>query len=162
MYEVFFVSGTDNALVKATRVRFLVTTVGDERYAIESGHVEQATAFDPDAVTAVPNTPSVIAGVMAVDGKVVIVFDLREHVGAPVTAEGELVILDRSGRPVGLIVDSIDGLETFTTDDIDELSTLTSEILHADEQWLRAALTDDTGRIFVLDPGAVVGSVRGR
>lgn len=141
---------------EATHVQFLLVAVGEERYAVESGGVERVAPFDPDAVTAVPNTPPAVTGVTALDGEVTVLVDLRERTGAPVTTDGRLVVLDREGRAVALIVDSVVGLDTYPTDAVAPASAVTAELFGAEEGWVAAVVRDGDRRSSVLDTDALV------
>jgi purine-binding chemotaxis protein CheW len=141
---------------EATHVQFLLVAVGEQRYAVESGHVERVAPFDPDAVTAVPNTPASVAGVASVDGEVTVLVDLRERVGAPVTGDGRLVVVEREGRAVALIVDSVVGLDTYATDAVTPASAVAAEVFDADRRWYAAVVRDGDRRAYVLDTAALV------
>jgi len=61
------------------------------------------------AVTAVPDAPAWLAGVINVRGGVVPVIDLRGRLGLPTQAAGldsRIIVVDAGGRAVGLIADS--------------------------------------------------------
>lgn len=61
-------------------------------------------------ITPVPHTPSYVAGVMNLRGKVIPVVDLRAKFGIPVsvyTRETCIIVIEANGSHTGMIVDSV-------------------------------------------------------
>ncbi len=82
-------------------------TVGDARYVIAAADVVQMESYE--GVTPVPGVAPYVAGVVQIRGQVMPVVDLRARFGLPPverTLGTRIVVVNRSQRPVGLLVDS--------------------------------------------------------
>ena len=80
------------------------------RYAVEMVWVKEVAA--PKALTPVPCTPAFIAGLLNVRGQMVSVLNLQQFFGLPqpgLTNLNRVVIVQASGREVGLLADAIIG-----------------------------------------------------
>lgn len=91
-------------------VRVLVLQIGAERYAVELASV--ASVLAPVACTPVPGAPAAFAGIIAVEGEIRPVLDLRrmlgmEHRGGADTPS-PVVMLHRKGRQLGLLADRVE------------------------------------------------------
>lgn len=74
-------------------------------------------------VTAVPQAPSYVRGVVNLRGEVVTVVDLRTILGLPpktIDGESRNVVLQTGEEAIGLLVDRIADVMTTRSDDIDE------------------------------------------
>lgn len=139
-----------------TRVEFLTVRVGDDRYAVEVGNVGRLASFDPVSATRVPNAPATVAGVTAVDGDVTVVVDLQESAGEAFAGDTRLVVFEREGRPVGLAVDELVGIDAYPTEGIVPGTETTDGV---DDRWVKATIDGDHGRTPVVDPDGVVAAV---
>jgi purine-binding chemotaxis protein CheW len=84
----------------------VVFTVGDADYIVPASDVAQMESYD--GATLVPGAPAFVAGVIQVRGRVVPVVDLRTRFGLPKvphTLDTRVVVTERGGRVVGLLVD---------------------------------------------------------
>ncbi|HEX2734773.1 MAG TPA: chemotaxis protein CheW [Polyangiaceae bacterium] len=81
--------------------------VGDTTYVLPTRSIVQMESFE--GATRVPGTPSYVIGLVQVRGAVVPVLDLRARFGLPPidrTLDSRIVVVERSGRRVALLVDS--------------------------------------------------------
>jgi chemotaxis signal transduction protein len=82
--------------------------VGDERYALELGHV---LAIEPELeLTAVPGVPGFWSGLANVHGSLFPILDLGRYLGiAALRPAGErrLVLVNGGGVDIGLLVDEV-------------------------------------------------------
>jgi purine-binding chemotaxis protein CheW len=86
---------------------YVVFKVGGAEYALAADTVFQMESFT--GVTAVPGTPSFVAGIVHVRGRVVPLIDLRIRFGltpGPPALENRIVVGIWLERLVGLLVDS--------------------------------------------------------
>jgi purine-binding chemotaxis protein CheW len=92
---------------------FLAFTLGGEEYGIDILLVQEIRGYEP--VTRIANAPDFIKGVVNLRGTVVPVVDMRIklNLGSPVYDQFTVVIiLNISGRVVGMVVDSVSDVTT--------------------------------------------------
>lgn len=88
----------------------VVVRLGGSRYALPLGAVDEVGR--PPSLTRVPGLPSWLAGVANWRGRVLAVLDLRSLlVASPVSLDrrARLVVLNRGGVPVGLLIEGVEG-----------------------------------------------------
>jgi purine-binding chemotaxis protein CheW len=86
---------------------FILFTVSDTTYGVESHDVAHVELVED--VTRVPNAPHHVDGVVFSRGAVVPAVNLRTRFGferVPFDARTRLIVVQREGRSVGLIVDA--------------------------------------------------------
>ncbi len=92
----------------AKNLQLVVFNIGKELYGVGIGSVHEILKV-PD-VTAVPDAPAFLEGVINLRGKVVPVVDLRKRLKAAVadrTKFSRVLITEHDGRLVGLLVDAV-------------------------------------------------------
>ena len=93
--------------------------MGGETYGISILKLNEIIAYQE--CTAIPNVPSFIKGVLNLRGIVVPVIDLRERFSMELKEYDQftvIMILDVSGRIMGLIVDAVSDVITLNKEDI--------------------------------------------
>lgn len=89
-------------------LQVVVFELGGERYGLDIGTVYEIIRYQP--ITAVPNAPSFVEGVINLRGRIIPVVDLRGRFGlgaaAPTTAS-RIVVCEAAGHRVGLVVDAV-------------------------------------------------------
>jgi purine-binding chemotaxis protein CheW len=88
--------------------QFLSFVLGKEEYGIEILKVQEIRGYS--AITAIPNTPSYIRGVINLRGAVVPIVDLRAKFGLPATDYDKftvIIVVTIGTRVAGLIVDAV-------------------------------------------------------
>jgi purine-binding chemotaxis protein CheW len=88
--------------------QYLTFALGGEEYGVEILTVQEIRGYAP--ITAIPNTPPHIEGVMNLRGAIIPVVDLRRTLGMPATARGPftvIIVLAVGARVMGLIVDAV-------------------------------------------------------
>jgi purine-binding chemotaxis protein CheW len=99
--------------------RHVVFRVARERYALPLEAVREVVLPQPPFAR-VPRSGGAVRGVMNLRGRVVAVVDLAELMGlAPQALQaglGQVVILERDKRQLGLLIGGVLGVETLTTD----------------------------------------------
>lgn len=86
---------------------YVLFRVGDGEYALPAADVAQMESYA--GATPVPGTAPHVVGLVQMRGRVVPVVDLRRRFGLPAvqpTLDSRVVVVDRGGRAVGLLVDS--------------------------------------------------------
>ena len=98
---------------------FLTFTLGNEEYAIEILKVQEIRGYD--AVTHIVNAPSFIKGVVNLRGIIVPIVDMRIKFNLPNVDYNEftvVIILNISGRVMGIVVDSVSDVITLSDEQI--------------------------------------------
>lgn len=100
-------------------LEFLAFTLGQEEYGIDIQKVQELRGYE--AVTHIANAPDYIKGVVNLRGIIVPIIDMRIkfNLGTPVYDQFTVVIvLNISGRTMGMVVDSVSDVTTLTEDQI--------------------------------------------
>ncbi|SHI20924.1 purine-binding chemotaxis protein CheW [Sporobacter termitidis DSM 10068] len=88
--------------------RLLTFFIGDVTYGIDMHHITEIVGLQ--AVTEVPDMPVFMKGIINLRGKIIPVMDIRLRFGIEERAYNDrtcFIVIDISGTPVGLIVDSV-------------------------------------------------------
>ena len=98
---------------------FLAFTLGSEEYGIDILKVQEIRGYE--AVTRIANAPEFIKGVINLRGIIIPVVDMRIKfkLGTPVYDQFTVVIiLNISGRIMGMVVDSVSDVTTLSADQV--------------------------------------------
>lgn len=104
---------------KALSNQYVTFQLGGETYGISILKLNEIIAYQ--SCTTIPNVPSFIKGVLNLRGIVVPVIDLRERFGMEVKEYDQftvIMILDVSGRIMGLVVDAVSDVITLNRESI--------------------------------------------
>ncbi len=104
---------------EANTHEFLAFTLGKEEYGIDILKVQEIRGYE--SVTRIANAPEFIKGVVNLRGTIVPIVDMRIkfNLGTPVYDQFTVVIiLNVSGRVVGMVVDSVSDVTTLTAEQI--------------------------------------------
>jgi len=104
---------------EGARRELLAFTLGQEEYGIDILKVQEIRGYD--AVTRIANAPEFIKGVVNLRGTIVPIVDMRIkfNLGTPTYDEFTVVIiLNISGRVVGMVVDTVSDVITLRDDQI--------------------------------------------
>jgi purine-binding chemotaxis protein CheW len=88
--------------------QLVVFELGDERYGLDIDSVYEIIRHQP--VTAVPQAPSFVEGVINLRGRIIPVVDLRRRFGmlpGTLTKASRIVVCEAAGTRVGLVVDGV-------------------------------------------------------
>lgn len=136
----------------AERFEILAFTLAGESYGIETRYVREVCPLKD--LTPVPCTPSFVAGVMNLRGRILAIVDLRKFFELPargLTELNRIIVLRGSDNEFGLLADSVEGIRSVTASELQEsLPTLTG----IRERFLKGV----TGRMLaVLDGDRLLG-----
>jgi len=96
--------------------RYVLFRVGGERFALPLESIREVVTPQPP-FSRVPRTSEAVSGAMNLRGRVVAVVDLAALVGLtgqPLAAgRGQVVVLDRDRRALGLLIEGVLGVEPF-------------------------------------------------
>ena len=98
---------------------FLAFTLGREEYGIDILKVQEIRGYE--AVTRIANAPEFVKGVVNLRGIIVPIVDMRIkfHLGEPTYDQFTVVIiLNISGRVVGMVVDSVSDVITLSPEQV--------------------------------------------
>ena len=126
--------------------QLVVFSLSGEEYAFPIADVSEIIRHAaPRAVAS--DTPGV-RGVIGLRGKIIPIVDLTDRLGLPSAQAdaGKVVILDREGGQIGVMVDDVDQVVTVTEDDLEKVPTA------GDAVEVIAKLGDRL--VMVLDPAA--------
>lgn len=97
----------------------IVLTLDDQRYALPLSAVERVVRVVE--ITALPDAPNIVAGVVNVQGRIIPVVNIRKRFLLPerdIALNDQLIISHTSRRPVALIADSVTGVVDCSEEDI--------------------------------------------
>jgi purine-binding chemotaxis protein CheW len=102
---------TPDTLADTDTQALLISTVGEQRYGLPITSVVRIVEIV--TITPLPNAPSIIQGIINVQGKVVPAMELRHRFGLPRQAYGLhtpiiLAEMNGDGQMLGLIVDTVE------------------------------------------------------
>jgi purine-binding chemotaxis protein CheW len=96
---------------------YLAFKLGTEEYGIDILKVQEIRGYE--AVTRIANAPEFIKGVINLRGIIIPVVDMRIKFGEPIYDQFTVVIiLNISGRIVGMVVDSVSDVTTLTPEQV--------------------------------------------
>jgi purine-binding chemotaxis protein CheW len=110
---------TGSAGSKGLSSQYVTFLLGGETYGISILKLNEIIAYQE--CTTIPNVPCFIKGVLNLRGIVVPVIDLRERFSMETKAYDQftvIMILDVSGRIMGLVVDAVSDVITLNKEDI--------------------------------------------
>ena len=146
-------------------IEFVHFHLGDDSYMLELGRVEKIVR-DP-SVTSVPQSGPAIAGVANLGGVIPVIIDgraLLELPPRPPVSDPTLLVLDRdNAQTVGVLVDTVVGIDAHHVDHIKPPATLEQWPLPLDRRWFRAVVREpdrpgeQTG---VFDMGVILDEAR--
>jgi purine-binding chemotaxis protein CheW len=116
--------GTVTTTPSSRAGKYLSFQLADEQYAIQVLRVREIVKIQH--ITAVPETPADVRGVINLRGKVIPVIDLRIKFGMPGCEYGQrtcIIVVELSGSstgPMGIIVDEVSEVLSFTDADIQD------------------------------------------
>ncbi len=108
---------------------FLTFTLGSEEYGIDILKVQEIRGYE--AVTRIANTPAFIKGVVNLRGTIVPIVDLRIKFKLGDVEYNQftvVIILNVSGRVVGIVVDSVSDVIALTDEQIRPAPEFAGEI----------------------------------
>ncbi len=135
---------------------FLAYRLGNEEYGIDIQKVQELRGYD--AVTAIANAPVFIKGVVNLRGIIVPIIDMRIkfNLGTPVYDQFTVVIiLNISGRIMGMVVDSVSDVITLTPAQMKPAPAMGTAV---DANYLMGLGTIDERMLILLDIDSLMSS----
>lgn len=108
--------------------RFIEFSLGKENYAVSLLMVREVISVP--AATPIPKSPSHFLGIVNLRGQIISVVDLRKKLKIETKQDKEevVIIVDIGGINVGVVVDSINKVFSFSQDEISEMPAVESQI----------------------------------
>jgi len=140
-----------------TEMQLVVFGLASEYYGVDISDVREIIRMQ--AIARVPGAPSFVEGVINLRGRVVPVVDLRKRLRLDVgeqTKESRIVVVDISGRDVGVIADAVTEVLRVTLSSIEPPSSI---ITNADSDYLRGIAKLESRLIILLDLKKVLSKI---
>lgn len=108
--------------------RFIEFGLGKENYAVSLLMVREVISI-PET-TPIPTSPSHFLGIINLRGQIISVIDLRKKLKIEANSDKEevVIIVDVGGENVGVVVDSINKVLAFSSDDVSEMPAVDAQI----------------------------------
>jgi len=112
-------------------------SLGDGRYCIDIGHVDEIVDANED-VTAIPNSERHVVGVVDLRGQTTTVVDPRVKLGEAGETEGSRIVVLSEHDATGLLVDDVHEVEAIAEADLDEsgASETTRGVVRRDDRFV--------------------------
>lgn len=123
------------AKVRSAELQIVVFELGEERYGLDIATVYEIIRYQP--ITAVPQAPAFVEGVINLRGRIIPVVDLRDRFGmreGELTKASRIVVADAGGTRLGLVVDGVSEVLMVPTDAIEPTPDVA---VNADHVYLR-------------------------
>ena len=152
------VTSTDSLGTSANQTlnEFLTFRLGEEEYGIDILKVQEIRGYD--AITQIANSPDFIKGVVNLRGIIVPIIDMRIKFRLG-TAEYDqftvVIILNVSGRIMGIVVDGVSDVINLDSDQIRDAPEFGTAI---DTEYIRGLGTVDDRMLILLDIEKLMGS----
>ena len=134
--------------------RYLTFSLANEQYAIPLLSVREV--IEMTEPTPVPQTPAFFRGIINLRGQVISVIDLRVKLQMPKVESNPktaIIILDRQGMNLGVVVDRVDSVAAFHADDLSD----PPEFPSGRHQNLTAVARRDQKMTLILNVDAALG-----
>jgi purine-binding chemotaxis protein CheW len=142
-------SNSVGGAAKSAAGEYLTFVLGSEEYGLEILKVQEIRGYD--TVTQIANTPEFIKGVVNLRGKIVPIVDLRIKFNLGKVEYDEftvVIILNLSGRVVGIVVDGVSDVMALTEDQIREVPSLVTSI---DTKYIVGLATVEQQMLILVD-----------
>ena len=108
--------------------RFIEFSLGKEDYAIPLLMVREVISI-PET-TPIPKSPSHFLGIMNLRGQVISIVDLRKKlkIEAKKDKEEAVIIVDIGGMNIGVVVDSINKVLAFSSDEVSDMPEVENQV----------------------------------
>jgi purine-binding chemotaxis protein CheW len=128
-------------------LQLLVFNLADGAYGVNIAAVREVVRMP--AITVIPGTPDHVPGVISLRGRVVPVVDLRRKLGlvaAEETEDSRIVVAQRDGQQVGMVVDAVAAVLRVPGDSVQPPPAL----LVTDESPYTLGIVKHEGQLIVL------------
>ncbi len=137
--------------------QLVVFELGDERYGLDIDSVYEIIRHQP--VTAVPQAPSFVEGVINLRGRIIPVVDLRRRFGmmtGTLTKASRIVVCEAAGTRVGLVVDGVSEVLMVNNESVEQTPDVAAGY---DANYLRGIAKLGDRLVILLDLAGLFGEV---
>ena len=109
--------------------QYVTFRLGEEEYGVSVDHVQEILGYK--GFTRIPRTAPFVKGILNLRGTVVPVIDLRTMLGLQQRTYDKytvIIIVEVSGRIMGMVVDAVSDVPTFSAADVRAAPTLSASI----------------------------------
>ena len=148
---------TGGARAASDEFQLVVFELGEERYGLDIATVYEIIRHQP--VTAVPQAPSFVEGVINLRGRIIPVVDLRRRFGmlpGELTKASRIVVCEAAGTRVGLVVDGVSEVLMVSSESVEQTPEVASGY---DTQYLRGIAKLGERLVILLDLAGLFGEV---
>lgn len=142
-------SESPNSIQNSTSSEFLTFRLGKEEYGIEILKVQEIRGYD--AITRIANAPEFIKGVVNLRGVIVPIVDMRIKFNLGEAHYDQftvVIILNVSGRIVGIVVDGVSDVINLETEQLRNTPDFGAEI---DTEYIMGLGTVDNRMLILVD-----------
>jgi len=140
--------------------KYLSFLLGDEEYGINILNIREIIGMM--AITAMPQSPDYVKGVINLRGKVIPILDLRRRFGMVAAKQSEqtcIIVTETSPAPdrmilTGIVVDSVSEVQYIRAADIEAPSAFSAEL---DDSYIFGLAKSNGAVKILLDLDAVLG-----
>lgn len=125
---------------------WVIFSIDEQRYGVPCLLVKRITRIVE--ITAIPNMPTGVLGLINVQGQIILVIDIRQRLGLPTSAyklEDALVIVESRKQTIGFIVNEVNYIENFESSFV-QVENLIKGVESADR-----VVKDRGGMIYILN-----------
>jgi len=143
-----------NNLLSEARSQYLVFTLGDSRFGIETAACRQVFRV-PDIVP-LPDVPSHVLGIINVRGQIVSVTSLAILMGlsqVPMTDSSRLVIIAHDCKKTAIVADSVQNIVEYSVDEVQNVGRI-----EAGSEFASAEVFTGTDLLLFLSPEKIFQS----
>jgi purine-binding chemotaxis protein CheW len=132
-------------------MQLVTLNLGEEEYGLPIGSVQEIIRMRNVKITAIPNAPGFIEGVINLRGRMIPVVDLRTKFGMEQQERGRsnrIVVTNIDERIIGLVVDAVVEVVRVARDELEVLPDLVTGV---GADYIKGVTRIDERMIIVLD-----------
>lgn len=148
--------------------RFLLFTMGRERYAVNIEHIREIIAV-PERITPIAGSRGEICGRISLRGELLVVADLRRYYGfaAAASDKNRILVVRSEGRHIGLLIDEIIDIRDYLQEEVETVpenfqNGLVAGVIHDEKRLVSLVGKGVLERLFAENAKLLVASDRAR
>ncbi|MBO8181007.1 MAG: chemotaxis protein CheW [Archaeoglobus sp.] len=136
-------------------LQLVIFNLGNERYGVETSQVKEIIRVEE--ITAIPNAPEFIEGVINLRGQITTIINLRKRFGMepkPIDNDTRIIVFEHNGSTIGMMVDTVTEVKYLAKENIDELPEIITS--RTESKFLRGVGKLPDGLLILIDLGKVL------
>lgn len=130
----------------------IVFTLKGEKFGIEIEKVREISEMVD--VTKVPLAPPYVEGITNLRGEIVPIISLRKRFELGEVGEGEVILIEGKGKPVGFVVDKILGIVKVPKEKIRKVPRMMESVIET--KYLKGVAQAEGEKYIILDTEKIV------